>query len=126
MSVCSEFSFGSDDLSALSQHSADSHFLPVLPYSTCSASRKSLLKKEFQQLFGKDGYRSKDYSKALKLKKKPSIAIKHANRVLEYDALDRWLRKRNFSNSSAGQLTLSSQEFVIFFKWFDMKMKRHR
>lgn len=121
MSVCSEFS-----CSEHSQRSADSSFLPVLPYSTSSASRKSLLKKEFQQNFGKQGSRSKGYVKALKLNKKPSIAIVHANRVLEYSNLERWLKKRNISHSSVGQMVLSNQEFIIFFKWFDMKMKRHR
>lgn len=122
MSVWSELDISSD----LSQHSADSHFLPVLSNSTSSAARKSLLKKEFQQNFGRQGNRSKDYSKALKLNKKPSIAITHANRVIQYDNLDRWLRKRNITHSSVGQMVLSNQELMIFFKWFDMKMKRHR
>lgn len=118
--------FNSDSGSVLSQYSADSHFLPALPYSTCSASRKSLLKQEFQQNFGKQGNRSKDYGKALKLNKKPSIAVSYASRVLEYDNLDRWLKKRNMSNSSAGQMILSNLELETFFKWFGTKMKRHR
>ena len=76
--------------------------------------------------FGNHGAGAKYYSKALRLNKKPSIAVIHANRVLEYEALDRWLRKRNLQNNCAEQLSLSEQEFIIFFKWFDMKMKRHR
>lgn len=116
--------FYSDD-SSDSQNSAASHFLPVLPFSTCSASRKSLLKKEFQNMFGRGGKRSLTYGKTLKLHKKPSIAVEHARHVVENDTLDRWLKKHNMTNSTAGQLVLSNQEFMIFFKWFELKMERH-
>jgi hypothetical protein len=134
MSVCSEFSFGrksewSDESLSLTSTSSPTSTasLPVLSFNTSSASRKSLLKKEFQQNFGRNGSGAKYYGNSLKTKKKKNcVAIAHAHRVLEYEALDRWLRKRNMSGVSTRQMTLSQEEFAIFFKWFDMKMKRYR
>lgn len=130
MSVCSELSLDrrsiATDETSIFRSSSD-NTLPVLPHYTSSASRKNLLKKEFQKLFGHHGDVSREYGKVLNMKKKPSVAFKHATRVLEYDILDRWLRKRNYSSkSTTEQLMLSSEEFVVFFKWFDMKMKRNR
>ena len=99
--------------------------LPVLSQNTSSASRQCLLKQEFQGQFGINGRVSREYSKTLKSKKKRSLDISHAARLLEYDNLDRWLKKRNGVSSAAGKNGLTNQEFATFFKWYDSKMKRH-
>lgn len=117
MSMCSELTSG--------RNNEEVARLPILRHSTCSASRNTLLKVEFQQFFGSKGSGARYYNKSLKLKKKTSIEVVHASRVLEYEALDRWLRKHNLTNSSKGHLALTDREFMIFFKWFEMKMKRH-
>lgn len=126
MSVCSDISLDNRSERSLRSAGGNNTTLPVLPYTTCSASRKSLLKKEFQQNFGRNGNGAKYYCKALRTKRKKPVAVVHANRVLQYAALDSWLRKHNLSNVSTDQLSLSNEEFIIFFKWFDMKMKRYR